>query len=165
MGNYGFDLISWWTVKNWLETREKVLATKRAYEFDERTQYLRMYPEPNSSTRFWGVIACYVERPIRDIIKENDNEDKIKKLEDENNIIKNMFETKIKEMENEYNKIEEENNILKDKNNIYLEKINDSINKIENFENELSKIKKPINNIIYNKKNTPRYITPRKIII
>lgn len=104
----------------------------------------------------------FIYESVRDIIKEND---KIKKLEDENNSIKNMFELKIKEMEDEYHKIEEENNILKDKNNIYLDKINDSISKIENFENELSKIKKPINNIIYNKKNTPRYITPRKIII
>lgn len=70
MGNYGFDLISWWTVKNWLETREKVLATKRSYEFDERTQYCRIYPEPNNNVRFYGVLNCYVERPLRDLIKE-----------------------------------------------------------------------------------------------
>jgi hypothetical protein len=70
MGNYGFDLISWWTVKNWLETREKVLAIRRAYEFDERTQYLKMYPEPTDSVRFYGALACYVERPLRDLIKE-----------------------------------------------------------------------------------------------
>jgi hypothetical protein len=70
MGNFGFDLISWYCVKNWLETREKVLATKRSYEFDERTQYLRMYPEPTDAVRFYGVLASYVERPIRDIIKE-----------------------------------------------------------------------------------------------
>jgi hypothetical protein len=70
MGNYGFDLISWYTVKQWLDTREKVLATKRSYEFDERTQYLRIYPEPSNSVRFYGVLHCYVERPIRDLIKE-----------------------------------------------------------------------------------------------
>lgn len=70
MGNYGFDLISWYTVKNWLETREKVLATKRSYEFNERTQYLRIYPEPNDSVRFYGVLNCYIEKPIRDLIKE-----------------------------------------------------------------------------------------------
>jgi hypothetical protein len=70
MGNYGFDLISWWTVKNWLETREKVLATKRSYEFDDRTQYMRIYPEPSTSVRFYGVVSCYVEKPIRDLIKE-----------------------------------------------------------------------------------------------
>lgn len=70
MGNYGFDLISWWTVKNWLDTREKVLATKRAYEFDERTQYIRFYPEPTNAVRFYGVLPAYVERPLRDLIKE-----------------------------------------------------------------------------------------------
>lgn len=73
MGNYGFDLISWYTLKNWLETREKMLATKRSYSFDERTQILRMYPQPNASSsnvRFYGVVSCYVERPIRDILKE-----------------------------------------------------------------------------------------------
>jgi len=70
MGNYGFDLISWYTLKEWLELREKLLSTRRSFDFDERTQYLRMYPEPNDSTRFWGVLACYVERPIRDVIKE-----------------------------------------------------------------------------------------------
>jgi len=73
MGNYGFDLISWYTLKNWLETREKMLATKRSYAFDERTQILRMFPQPNASSsnvRFYGVVSCYVERPIRDILKE-----------------------------------------------------------------------------------------------
>ena len=34
MGNYGFDLISWYTLKNWLETREKLLAQQRSYTFD-----------------------------------------------------------------------------------------------------------------------------------
>jgi hypothetical protein len=70
MGNYGFDLVSWYTVKQWLDTREKVLATKRSFEFDDRTQILRIYPEPSNSVRFYGVIYCYVERPIRDLIKE-----------------------------------------------------------------------------------------------
>ena len=73
MGNYGFDLISWYTLKNWLETREKLLAQRRSYTFDPRTQLLRMYPQPGagqSDIRFFGVLPCYVERPIRDIIKE-----------------------------------------------------------------------------------------------
>ncbi len=73
MGNYGFDLVSWYTLKNWLETREKLLAQQRSYTFDPRTQLLRMYPQPNASdsnVRFYGVVSCYVERPIRDVIKE-----------------------------------------------------------------------------------------------
>lgn len=70
MGNYGFDLISWWTVKNWLETREKVLATRRTFDFNDRTQYLRIYPEPNDSVQFYALLQCYIEKPIRDLIKE-----------------------------------------------------------------------------------------------
>ena len=69
MGNYGFDLISWYVLKNWLETREKTLAMRRDLQFDERTQYLRITPQPKN-TRFWGAISCYVERPLADIIKE-----------------------------------------------------------------------------------------------
>jgi hypothetical protein len=73
MGNYGFDLISWYVLKNWLETREKVLALRRDIQFDERTQYMRITPQPkmgSSPSRFYGAISCYVERPLSDIIKE-----------------------------------------------------------------------------------------------
>ena len=69
LGNYGFDLLSWYALKEFVETREKLLATRRDVKFDPRTQYLTMHPQPTKS-RFYGVISCYVERPIRDIIKE-----------------------------------------------------------------------------------------------
>lgn len=69
LGNYGFDLVSWYAMKEWQETREKVLAIRKDFKFDERTQYLQMYPQPGSS-RYYGVISCYLERPIRDLIKE-----------------------------------------------------------------------------------------------
>ncbi len=73
MGNYGFDLVSWYVLKSWLETREKLLALRRDIQFDERTQYLRITPQPkmgSSPSRFYGAISCYVERPLSDIIKE-----------------------------------------------------------------------------------------------
>ena len=70
MGNYGFDLVSWYTLKEWLEMREKLLAIRRTYTFNDRTQMLQMYPEPTPNSRFYGVLSCYVERPIRDVIKE-----------------------------------------------------------------------------------------------
>jgi hypothetical protein len=72
MGNYGFDLISWYVLKDWLKTREKMLALRRDIMFDERTQYLRIIPQPKqgSSSRFYGVVSCYVERPIIDNLKE-----------------------------------------------------------------------------------------------
>jgi hypothetical protein len=73
MGNYGFDLVSWYVLKNWLDTREKTLALRRDIQFDERTQYMRITPQPkmgSSPSRFYGAISCYVERPLADIIKE-----------------------------------------------------------------------------------------------
>lgn len=71
MGNYGFDLTSWYTVKQFLEVRERMLTIKKAFKFNQETQYLTMYPGPlSSSPRFYGVIACYVEKPLLDILKE-----------------------------------------------------------------------------------------------
>ena len=70
MGNYGFDLISWYVLKQWLETREKMLSTKRYFKFDERTQYMVLIPEPKESERFYGVVSCYVEKAVVDLIKE-----------------------------------------------------------------------------------------------
>jgi len=70
LGNYGFDLVSWYTLKEWIDTREKMLAIRKSYSFDERTQYLTLYPQPTEQSEYYGVVSCYVERPIRDIIKE-----------------------------------------------------------------------------------------------
>ena len=69
LGNYGFDLLSWYSLKEFVDTREKMLATRRDIMFDPRTQYLTMYPQPNKNI-FYGVISCYVERPLRDLVKE-----------------------------------------------------------------------------------------------
>ncbi len=69
MGNYGFDLVSWYTLKEFIDTREKMLALKRDLVFDERSQYLRIYPQPKHE-RFYGVVSTYLERSIRDVIKE-----------------------------------------------------------------------------------------------
>lgn len=68
-GNFGFDLVTWQTMKDWQKTREKLLAIRRDFHFDNRTQYLKLIPEPRSS-RFYGVLECYVERPLRDLVKE-----------------------------------------------------------------------------------------------
>lgn len=71
LGNYGFDLISWNVLKNWLDTREKVLALRRDFHFDSRTQYMQLFPPPrSSSSHFYGIVTAYVERPLVDIIKE-----------------------------------------------------------------------------------------------
>lgn len=67
----GFDLVSWHGLAEWRKTREKLLATKRDWHFNPYTQYLTFSPQPSSTpgTEFYGVVQCYVERPLRDIIK------------------------------------------------------------------------------------------------
>jgi len=68
MGNFGFDLVSWYTMKEFIDTREKMLALRKDIKFDSRTQYMQLYPQPKN--RYYGVVSCVVERPIRDVIKE-----------------------------------------------------------------------------------------------
>ena len=70
MGNYGFDLISWYTMKQWMETRSKMLAIQRTFKFDDRRQHLVLYPEPKAGESFYGVFGAYVEQSIGDLIKE-----------------------------------------------------------------------------------------------
>lgn len=70
LGNYGFDLISWHIVKEWMELREKVLALKVYVRFDPKTQLLRLIPEPSDASGYYGLIGCYVERPIKDMVGE-----------------------------------------------------------------------------------------------
>jgi len=70
LGNYGFDLISWNILKNWLDTREKVLALKQDVRFDPRTQYMQLIPEPKSTSKYFGIVSCYVERPLVDVLQE-----------------------------------------------------------------------------------------------
>jgi hypothetical protein len=70
MGNYGFDLISWVVLKNWLDTREKVLGMMPYLRFDPYTQVLKIIPEPKSSNIYYGLVGCKVQRPIRFLIQE-----------------------------------------------------------------------------------------------
>lgn len=70
LGNYGFDLVTWEIMKQWLEMRERVLAQKVYYRFDPRTQYLRLLPEPTPDKKYYGLIQCTVEQPIRELVRE-----------------------------------------------------------------------------------------------
>lgn len=72
MGNYGFDLISWYTLKNWMDQRNKLLAQDKLFQFNERTQRLHIIPEPSTSgADFYAAVGCYVEKPVRDLVKEH----------------------------------------------------------------------------------------------
>jgi len=70
IGNFGFDLITWEVLKGFIDTRNKVLALQNQFRFDSRTQILRIMPEPRPEHTFLGVVGCYIERPIKDVIRE-----------------------------------------------------------------------------------------------
>lgn len=70
IGNFGFDLITWETLKSFIDTRNKVLAMTPQFRFDPRTQILKIIPEPKPEHTYLGVVGCYIERPIKDLIRE-----------------------------------------------------------------------------------------------
>lgn len=73
MGKYGFDLVSWHVMKNWLDVRSKLLSQDYSFRFDENQQRLFLTPDPsrrNYAMRFFGLIGCYVEKPIKFLVKE-----------------------------------------------------------------------------------------------
>jgi hypothetical protein len=70
IGNFGFDLITWEVLKGFIDTRNKVLAMTDHFRFDPRTQILRIIPEPRDTHTYLGVVGCYIERPIKDLIRE-----------------------------------------------------------------------------------------------
>jgi len=72
LGSKAFDLITWHVLKDWLKTREKLFAQKQYCRFDPRSQVLRITPEPNltNGTRYYACVGVYVERPIKDLVKE-----------------------------------------------------------------------------------------------
>ena len=73
LGKYGFDLISWFTMKNWLDTRRKLLSQDYYYRFDDHTQTMFLTPEPGGGARrthFYGIVGAYVERPVHQLVSE-----------------------------------------------------------------------------------------------
>jgi hypothetical protein len=43
---------------------------KPHFRFDPKTQILRIIPEPIPEQTYLGVVGCYIERPIKDLINE-----------------------------------------------------------------------------------------------
>ena len=70
LGNVGYDLITWHTLKNWLETREKMLALMPYVRFEPETQLMKLIPEPSKATTYYGLIGCYVQKPIKDLVSQ-----------------------------------------------------------------------------------------------
>jgi hypothetical protein len=57
-------------MKGWLDTRSKVLAQTPYFRFDAKTQIFKILPEPYANQNYYGVIGCYVEAPIKQVINE-----------------------------------------------------------------------------------------------
>lgn len=70
IGNFGFDLVTWEVLKGFIDTRNKVLAQKPHFRFDNRTQTLRIIPEPRAEESYLGLVGCYLERPLKDLVQE-----------------------------------------------------------------------------------------------
>lgn len=70
LGNFGFDLTTWEVLKGFIDTRTKVLAMTPHFRFDNRAQTLRIIPEPIPEQSYYGVVGCYIERPVKDVIRE-----------------------------------------------------------------------------------------------
>ena len=72
MGKYGFDLVSWYTLKNWLDVRSTLLSQKHYFKFDSMLQTLYLTPDPGraNTASFWGLVGAYVEKPVRELVKE-----------------------------------------------------------------------------------------------
>lgn len=70
LGNVGYDLITWNALKEWLDTREKLLALRPYFRFSPETQYMKLIPEPSNKQTYYGLIGCHVQKPIRDIVNQ-----------------------------------------------------------------------------------------------
>jgi hypothetical protein len=70
LGNVGYDLITWNALKEWLDTREKLLALKPYFRFYPDTQILKILPEPNYSSSYYGLVGCKVQKPIKDLVSQ-----------------------------------------------------------------------------------------------
>ena len=70
LGNFGFDLTTWHILKEWLDLRKKMFATDPYVVFNNKTQYLKIIPEPVRGRAYIGVVSCYVEKPIVQMLAE-----------------------------------------------------------------------------------------------
>ena len=58
IGNFGFDLVTWETLKGFIDTRNKVLAMTDQFRFDPRTQIFRIIPEPRDTHTYMELLVA-----------------------------------------------------------------------------------------------------------
>jgi hypothetical protein len=70
LGNVGYDLVTWHVLKEWIDTREKILGMMPYLRFDPYTQILKIIPEPKTSNIYYGLIGCKIQKPLKYLIQE-----------------------------------------------------------------------------------------------
>jgi hypothetical protein len=70
LGNVGYDLVTWHSLKTWLDTREKLLGMTPYLRFDPDTQILKIIPEPNQNQVYYGLIGCKIQKPIKHLVSQ-----------------------------------------------------------------------------------------------
>jgi hypothetical protein len=70
LGSFGFDLTTWHVMKEWLDLRKKMFASDPYVVFNNRSQYLKIIPEPIRGRAYLGVVSCYVEKSIAQMLSE-----------------------------------------------------------------------------------------------
>ena len=65
-----FGLTTWYALHEWRNLYEKMLATKRGWSFNKDTQYLTLTPQPKLGEHFFGIVECWIEKPLKDVLKE-----------------------------------------------------------------------------------------------
>ena len=70
LGNVGYDLVTWQSLKTWLDTREKILGLMPYLRFDPDTQILKIIPEPTQNQIYYGLIGCKIQKPIKHLVSQ-----------------------------------------------------------------------------------------------
>jgi hypothetical protein len=72
LGNVGYDLVTWQSLKTWLDTRDKLLGLTPYLRFDPYTQILKIIPEPNtqSGSIYFGLVGCKVQKPLSQLVSQ-----------------------------------------------------------------------------------------------
>lgn len=70
LGNVGYDLVTWHVLKEWLDNRAKLLGMMPYMRFNPYTQVLKIIPEPNPKSMYYGLIGCKLQKPLKELIQE-----------------------------------------------------------------------------------------------
>jgi hypothetical protein len=70
LGNVGYDLVTWQALKTWIDTRDKLLGLTPYLRFNPYDQVLKIFPEPNQQTIYFGLIGCKIQKPLKHLVQQ-----------------------------------------------------------------------------------------------